>query len=284
MSGDWQDWIGREAEIEDDIGPSHVTAMQALLDRDEGLGFGDGLPPLWHWLYFWKTAPQATLGPDGVAARGEFLPPIPLPRRMWGGSRVSFPMRLPIGATATRRSRIQSITEKTGRSGKLAIVTLRHEISTGGALCIDEEHDIVYREAAKPGESAAAPAAAQDDEAEPPAWQREILPDPVLLFRYSALTFNAHRIHYDDPYVREVEGYPALVVHGPLLATLMVDLVRRNAPEARITHFAFRALSPVFVNAPFTVCGAPDEEGGTVALWVAGPAGERAMQGEVELS
>lgn len=284
MSSEWQDWIGREVELEDEIGPSHVTAMQALLDRDEGLAFGAGLPPLWHWLYFWKTAPQATLGADGVAARGEFLPPIALPRRMWGGSRVSFPMRLPIGATATRRSRIQSITEKDGRSGKLAIVTLRHEISTGGAICVDEEHDIVYREAAKPGETVPAAALPRDDDSEAPAWQREIVPDPILLFRYSALTFNAHRIHYDTPYARDVEGYPALVVHGPLLATLMVDLVRRNAPTARINRFEFRALSPVFVDAPFTVCGAPDEEDGRVALWVTGPAGARAMQGEVELS
>ena len=282
MSGDWQDWVGREATLEDDIGTSHVVAMQALLDRDEGLAFGAGLPPLWHWLYFWKTAPQSTLGADGVAARGEFLPPIDLPRRLWGGSRISFPLRLPIGATATRRSRIQSVVEKDGRGGRLAIVTLRHEISTGGAVCIDEEHDIVYREAAKPGEAQAAPKPYDGDGPEP-VWQREIAPDPVLLFRYSALTFNGHRIHYDAPYVREVEGYPGLIVHGPLLATLMVDLVRRARPQAHITRFAFRALSPVHVTAPFTVCGAPDDEGGTAALWVTGPSGERAMQGEVEI-
>jgi 3-methylfumaryl-CoA hydratase len=283
----WRGWVGREETAEDVIGLDRVAAMQALLDRDEGLKSGDPLPPLWHWLYFWQAAAQSALGPDGHAARGEFLPPIALPRRMWAGSRLSFPRPLPIGAAVTRRSTIASVEVKQGRSGRLAFVTVRHAIadqgSGGGAICIEEEHDIVYREAPRgdrpPPEDEPAPQLAPAAA----AWRREIRPDPVLLFRYSALTFNGHRIHYDRPYVTGVEGYPGLVVHGPLLATLMVDLVRRERPRERIAAFQFRARAPIFDSAPFTVAGAPSRDGESAALWVAGPKGELAMQGSVEL-
>ncbi|MGF1611831.1 MAG: MaoC family dehydratase N-terminal domain-containing protein [Kiloniellales bacterium] len=275
----WRAWVGREATADDVIDLQRVAAMQALLDRDEGLKAGDPLPPLWHWLYFWQTAAQSALGSDGHAARGEFLPPIELPRRMWAGSRLRFPRPLPIGAAATRRSTIASVEEKRGRSGRLAFVTVRHEVAVAGVTCIEEEHDIVYREAprgdAPPPESEPAPASA--------AWRRKIRPDPVLLFRYSALTFNGHRIHYDRTYATEVEGYPGLVVHGPLLATLMVDLARRERPQARIAAFQFRARAPLLDGAPFTLAGAPAPDGKSAALWVAGPQGELAMQGSVEL-
>ena len=278
-SEDPRAWIGRSQTTDDLIDARQVRAMAATLDRDEGLAAGDPLPPLWHWLYFWTAAPQSELGPDGHGRLGGFLPPIDLPRRMWAGSRVRFARPLPIGASATRRSTIIQVSEKEGRSGRLAFVTVRHEISDGEGLCIDEEHDIVYREAARPGE-AARPAQAAPVEA---LWRRQIRPDPVLLFRYSALTFNGHRIHYDQPYVTTVEGYPGLIVHGPLLATLMVDLARRERPEARITGFRFRALSPIFDTAPFTLAGQPADDDRTAALWVVDPRGGLAMDGAVDL-
>ena len=274
----WRTWIGRSITTDDVIDLTRVRAMQALLDRDEGLAAGDGLPPLWHWLYFWNVAPQGGLGPDGHGRLGGFLPPIDLPRRMWAGSRVRFAQPLPIGAPASRRSTVTAVSEKPGTSGRLAFVTVRHEISAGEGTCIDEEHDIVYREAAKPG-AVAKPGRAAPAEA---PWRREIVPDPVLLFRYSALTFNGHRIHYDRTYVTGVEGYPGLIVHGPLLATLMVDLARRRRPDARVAGFRFRALSPIFDTAPFTLAGRPAADG--AALWVADADSKLAMDGEVELT
>ncbi len=278
---DWRPWIGREQVAHDRIDPGRSRAMQATLD-DTGpvLEAGDPLPPLWHWLYFWSATPGVALGPDGHAARGGFLPPIDLPRRMWAGSRVAFHRPLPLGAEATRRSTIAEVQAKEGRSGRLAFVTVRHEISVEGGLCVSDEHDIVYREASKPGAAPAAGAPAPRD----PPWQRQVRPDPVLLFRYSALTFNGHRIHYDQPYATEVEGYSGLIVHGPLLATFMVGLAREWRPQARIAGFEFRALSPIFDTAPFTVAGRPAPDDTFAELWVADPCGQLAMHGRVDFA
>lgn len=269
----WADWIGRTRESEDLIGPERARAMQATLDLEEApLSPGDPLPPLWHWLYFWELEPRHLLGPDGHPRRGDFLPPIELPRRMWAGSRLSFPATLSVGAAALRRSSVTAVNEKEGRSGKLVFVTVRHEITAGGLICIEEEHDIVYREA--PQGSEAEPRASEPAP-DKPSWHWPIEPDPVLLFRYSALTFNGHRIHYDLRYATETEGYDGLIVHGPLLATLMLELARREAPEKSIHSFRFRALRPVFDTAPFTVGGEPDGR-----LFVADAQGRLAMQGE----
>lgn len=274
----WRAWVGRSEECGDTIDPLRARAMQAALDDSAPpLDPGDALPPLWHWLYFWTVAPEATLGPDGHAARGGFLPPIDLPRRMWAGSRVSFPRPLPIGARATRRSEIAEVQLKEGRSGVLAFVTVRHQVATDEGVCIEEEQDIVYRAASAPG---AGPRPGEPAPATP-AWRREMPPDPVLLFRYSALTFNGHRIHYDLKFTTEVEGYPGLVVHGPLLATLMADLARRERPAARVARFEFRALRPIFDTAPFVVGGAPETDGAEV--WVADPDGCYASRGRIEL-
>ena len=282
----WRDWLGRARVLDDVIDPGRARAMQATLD-DSGeasdkplLAPGDALPPLWHWLYFWSAAPWGSLGRDGHAARGGFLPPIALPRRMWAGSRLDFHRPLPLGAEARCRSSIADITFKQGRSGQLAFVTVRHEVSAGGTLCLSDEHDIVYREEPDP-KAAPRPAAPAPAQA---AWRREVRPDPVLLFRYSALTFNGHRIHYDRPYATGVEGYPGLVVHGPLLATLMLELARARRPEARIARFAFRALSPVFDGAPFRVAGDPAADGSGADLWVASPQGELAMRGRADFA
>ena len=276
----WRAWVGRSESAEDLIDVLRARAMQATLDRLEpALAEGDGLPPLWHWLYFWGLAPRSGLGPDGHPARGGFLPPIDLPLRMWAGSRVTFARPLPIGATARRTSMISDVRQKTGRSGRLAFVTVRHEVADALGAAILEEQDIVYREATKPDAGPRSGEPAPQDA----RWTRQVTPDPVLLFRYSALTFNGHRIHYDQPFAT-AEGYPSLVVHGPLLATLMVDLAVDARPEATIRHFEFRALRPIFGDAPFTVAARPAENGEAVDVWVAAPDGMLAMRGRVELS
>ena len=252
-----------------------VELLSATLDRDDPQPRrGDTLPPLWHWLYFLPVYRESEVGPDGHARRGGFLPPVPLPRRMWAGSRIEWHRALVVGDEVTRQSRIASVTPKSGRSGALVFVVVRHEISRGTELALSEEHDIVYRELQRPSADASAAAAAAPASA---TWTRRIMPDDVLLFRYSALTFNSHRIHYDRRYVTEVEGYPGLVVHGPLLATLLVDLLRRQRPDVALKRFEFRALAPLFDIAPFDVCGRPQSDG-AVSLWAQGSDGVLAMR------
>jgi 3-methylfumaryl-CoA hydratase len=184
-----------------------------------------------------------------------------------------------VGDAAKRVSRIESVTHKTGRSGDLVFVLVRHELHNARGLALTEEHDIVYRAATSPQDPVPAPVMAETDA----AWQRTLTPDAVLLFRYSALTFNGHRIHYDRPYVTEVEGYPGLVVHGPLIATLLVDLVRRHRPDASIRSFQFKAVRPTFDLHPFQVCGQPSEDGRTIRLWSHDHEGCLTMQATAEL-
>ena len=275
-----REWVGRSEQLSDVVAAAPVAALAATLDRDEGpVAPGTPVPPLWHWMLFNPAARQSVLGPDGHPRRGEFLPPVALPRRMWAGGRLTFGRPLQVGETATRTSRIVSVDAKSGRSGELVFVTVAHEIAAGGEVAISEEHDIVYREAAQPGAVAPAPVAAPADA----AFERSITPDPVLLFRYSALTFNGHRIHYDRSYVTEVEGYPGLIVHGPLIATLLVDLLRREMPAVRLRHFSFRAVSPLFDIAPFAVCGRPDADG-SVALWARNAKGALAMDARAQIA
>jgi 3-methylfumaryl-CoA hydratase len=259
-------WIGRSETAHDTIGPTPVAALAATLDHPAAaVPPGTPLPPLWHWLYFLPLHRQGELGPDGHARRGGFLPPVPLPRRMWAGSRFEFRAAIHVGDAVERRSTIDEVAGKQGRSGPLVFVKVRHELRCNGAAepALVEFHDIVYREARRSGDAEAAPQPAPADA----AWQREIVPDDVLLFRYSALTFNGHRIHYDRRYVTEVEGYPGLVVHGPLIATLLLDLLRRHAPGAELTDFRFRAVRPTFDGHPMRLCGMPQGDGGSVRLW-----------------
>lgn len=276
-SQDLESWIGRREEMADHVGPAIVHRMALTLDRDDPEPkAGDPLPAPWHWMFCVPAVRQSELGADGHAKRGGFLPPIPLPRRMWAGSRIAFHAPLRVGAEIRRVSEITGVEEKHGRSGRLIFLGVRHDYHGPDGLAISEEQDIVYREAPAPGE---APPARRD----PPdgaVWTRTIMPDPVLLFRYSALTFNGHRIHYDHPYVTGEEGYPSLVVHGPLLGTLLCDLARREAPQAEMTHFAFRNVRPVFDTGPFTVAGKP--EGTGASLWVVDADGALACQAEVE--
>jgi 3-methylfumaryl-CoA hydratase len=273
------EWLGRTTQLDDVISAAPVKAMSATLDRDDPLpAAGQVLPPLWHWLYFLPSERQSEIGADGHPKRGSFLPPVTLPRRMWAGGRLQFLAPLHIGDTVRRTSRIADISGKQGRSGPLVFVRVRHEIARGDTLALTEEHDIVYREAPQAGAVADAPPQAPTGE----QFGRSITPDPVLLFRYSALTFNGHRIHYDRSYVTEVEGYPGLIVHGPLIATLLVDLLRRERPEARLSSFAFRAMGPLFDTAPFSVCGRFDDAK-HATLWARGPQGQLAMQASATL-
>jgi len=279
-SEDLQAWVGRTETREDVIGVERCVSMQATLDAGgTALETGDALPPLWHWLYFWDIAPRSGLGRDGHPALGGFLPPVGPARRMWAGSRVSFPGDLRLGERATRVSTIDSVTEKTGRSGRLVFVTVRHEITGGAGLAIVDEHDIVYREDTGEAGASARPGEPAPDDA---VWTEAVEPDPTLLFRYSALTFNGHRIHYDRDYARDVEGYGGLVVHGPLLATLMVGLAGRSWPERRISGFEFRGHRPVFDTEDFTVSGRPAAEAdgdSAIDVWIANGAGMLAMKG-----
>jgi 3-methylfumaryl-CoA hydratase len=271
-----EDWIGRSESVSDVATATPYAALSATLDRDpQRPPAGTPLPPLWHWLYFLPLAPQSQIGPDGHAKRGGFLPPVPLPRRMWAGSQFEFHAPLRIGDAMTRTSTISDITQKSGRTGPLVFVKVRHEIRREGDTvpALLEFHDIVYREAPKPTDGVPAPTAAPMKS----AWQRTWTPDDVLLFRYSALTFNGHRIHYDRRYVTEVEGYPGLIVHGPLLATLMLDLLRHERPDAVVTQYEFRAVRPVFDLNPFFVCGEPQADGKTIRLWVEDHEGWLAM-------
>ncbi len=276
-----QQWQGRSERRTDSVTAAPLAALAATLDRDERLPTsGTPLPPLWHWLYFTPLARQSEIGPDGHARRGGFLPPVPLPRRMWAGGRLEFHHPLQVGDAITRDSRIIKVDGKSGRSGELVFVTVRHEISSARGLALTEEHDIVYRDMPAPGAPLPRPQPAPGDA----TFSRDVVPDAVLLFRYSALTFNAHRIHYDRPYVTQVEGYPGLIVHGPLIATLLADLLRRELAHAQLRRFAFTAMRPLFDIHAFTLCGRTQADAGNVTLWARDFEGFLAMQAEAELA
>jgi 3-methylfumaryl-CoA hydratase len=276
-------WIGKTETVDDTVTATPYAALSATLDRPaERPPVGTPLPPLWHWLYFLPLYRQSEVGPDGHAKRGSFLPPVPLPRRMWAGSQFEFKGLLRVGDRIRRVSTIADVTEKSGRTGPLVFVKVRHEITANeqSSPSIIEFHDIVYREAAKPDDPAPPPKRAPEDG----AWQRHWVPDDVLLFRYSALTFNGHRIHYDRKYVTEVEGYPGLIVHGPMIATLLLDLLRWQLPAANVTRYQFRAVRPIFDIHPFDVCGEPAADGKSVRLWAKDHEGWLAMEATAELA
>ena len=278
-----REWIGRTEKRTDQVRAAPVAALAATLDRDDPEPLpGSDLPPLWHWLFFTPLARASEIGADGHAKRGGFLPPVPLPRRMWAGGRLQFDHPLHIGDEITRHSSISDVNIKHGRSGALVFVTVRHQISDARGVALTEEHDIVYRDNPLPDAPSTTPQPASANA----TFTRELVPDPVLLFRYSALTFNGHRIHYDRPYATEVEGYPGLIVHGPLIATLLLDLLRRERPDARVRRFAFKAMRPVFDIHRFSVCGKPEASAHgeqRVALWARDHEGFLAMQAHAEL-
>jgi 3-methylfumaryl-CoA hydratase len=283
-------WVGRKEAIQDLATAWPAAAMSATLDRhDAPLNEGDAIPEGWHWLYFLETAPASELAHDGHPKRGGFLPPVTLPRRMWAGGRLEFRRPIRIGERMSRESEIISVEPKSGSSGSLLFVTVRHTVTVSNQIAVVEEHDIVYREAAQPGARATpgahttpgAGAAPGKPAPANPVWRHEVMPDEAMLFRYSALIFNAHRIHYDLDYCRREEGYPGLIVHGPLQTTLLLDLCRRNAGKP-VRKLDYRAVSPLFHNEKISVGGILSADGASAQVWTAGPTGHIAMTGTVQ--
>ncbi|HEY1574226.1 MAG TPA: MaoC family dehydratase N-terminal domain-containing protein [Pseudonocardiaceae bacterium] len=255
-------WSPAPDTVTDRISRWSVSALTALLDQPECAG----LPPLWHWLGFLEHPSRSELGPDGHPADGRFLPPIPQRRRMIAGGRLRLHAPLPIGEPVTRTSTLDSVTVKRGRSGEMAFVTVRHEFRVGATVAAVEEQDVVYRSQA-PGQTRAL----RRPTGEPPDgdWRFSVVPDEMTLFRFSALTYNTHRIHYDQAYVTQVEGYPGLVVHGPLLALLLLEIPRRFRPDRAVTSFDYRLLAPTFAGETVEVTGTAD--GDEVSLTAAVP-------------
>lgn len=256
-----RDWVGRGATVTETADGERAARLATLLGRD-----GDQTAPLFplgHWLHFSEDdVPTSELGADGHVALGGFMPPLPLPRRMWAGSKLEFHAPILPGQAIKRRTTIESVTEKTGGTGPLCFVVLRHEITADGAPATTDRHTIVYREAASAPQGSAAKPPRND--APPPEgwdWMTSVRPNEVMLFRYSALTFNSHRIHYDYPYATEVEGYPGLVTHGPLTATLLLDAFIAEHPNARVTAYDFTAKSPLFANEQIHFVGRETEPG-----------------------
>lgn len=277
----FQEWIGKTQSAADILTIAPMDGLAATLDRDDtSFSLGDALPPLWHWLYFLESSKQSELAQDGHPQRGDFLPPIDLPRRMWAGSRLNFIRPLLAGEAIQRRSTIQSIKLKQGRSGNLGFVCVAHELSDSSGVVLQEEHDIVYRDMPTGKTSAQPPLKADEDH----DFVRTVTPNPILLFRYSALTFNAHRIHYDRVYAKDVESYPGLVVHGPLLATFLLELFNDNYPDATLSGFSFKAIKPVFDIESFQVCGTKPDNTGSAKLWIADNAGNLCMEARADLA
>ncbi|UQS87801.1 MaoC family dehydratase N-terminal domain-containing protein [Pseudomonas chlororaphis subsp. piscium] len=264
-------WIGRSQQARDLLSDNLLKRIAATFGEPVP-AHGAALPPLWQWCFFQEPLAESALGGDGHPARGGFLPPAANRNRMWAGGRLEFFELLRAGFDAHCLSTISHVEEKTGRTGALLFVTVRHEYSQDGRLAIREEQDIVYREPSPPKQGSGEPLIQGD-------WRETVEPSPTLLFRYSAVTFNGHRIHYDFPYVTETEGYPGLVVHGPLIATLSLRAFCRVHPGARLRRFSYRGLRPLIAPQPFEVGGRLVRPG-VAELWAGNDAG-LAQRGEV---
>jgi len=264
------DWMGKEQTRSAIIDARQAELLAITLDQPV-LNAGEALPLCWQWAWFNDAVRADGLGRDGHPKRGGFLPPVPLPRRMWAGGSLEVMNALTVGSTVTKKSTIEEIKQRDGNSGKLCIVTVGHDFYDGDTLCIREKQNLVYREDPKPD----APVLAAPTPPEGATHRREVTPDPVLMFRYSALTFNGHRIHYDVDYARDVEGYRGLVFHAPLTATMLSNLAREIAGGEKLKKFEYRATSPLFCNETMTLCG--KEEDGQIIVWAETPDGGQAM-------
>ncbi len=255
-----QSWRGRQQRISDQLTADRAEALGMTLDtKPDRFSSGDPLPPLWHWIYFWQPVPSAETGPDGHPKKGGFLPPVSLPNRMWAGGSLDFFQPLKIGDRIEKLSTIQDVEFKEGRTGPLIFVTVRHDYTKDDKVLVTETQNIVYRDAAKsPRRSNPEP---PEDWKIDDGWLQKIVPTTLLLFRYSALTFNGHRIHYDRDYVVNVEQYPGLVFHGPLTATLLAEHVRKNVPDKTLESFSYRAIRPLFDTGPFDIEGRKTADG-----------------------
>lgn len=288
----------RKRVITDMVAPWPSQALLGLLDRDPGtLAEGDPLPLGWHWLHFKEAVRASSLASDGHERRGAFMPEVDLPRRMWAGGTLRAIRRVTIGESAALESEVVRVTEKVGKSGRLVFVTVGQTVFQRGRPCVEEEQVIVYREAGQ--RLAAAPARPDPTPAAPPAppahsapsaspadWTETFLPTPVTLFQFSALTYNGHRIHYDHPYVTGREGYAGLLVHGPLIALLLLDAARRHSARP-VSRFRYRAMAPLFVDEPIALVGRSEPEPHEVSrptgrvVEALGPTGSVAMRGWV---
>ena len=278
LEPDFQAWIGRTEQVEDPLAVVQAQAAQATFEEAGPLiTVGDALPLPWHWFYFLPRAAQSALDSDGHPQRGGFLPPIPYPRRMFAGARLTVHSPLRVGTPAVREATITGVTLKSGKSGSLAFVTVSNRFVQDGVLCLEEEQDIVYRE---PGGRVKAPLQAEWAPLPEGCWTRTFQPDTRLLFRFSALTFNAHRIHYDRAYASDVEGYPGLVVHGPLTAALLLQLVRQNTARP-VRAFSFRGVMPIFDLGPVRLVGTL--QGDALTLEAQGPDGAVALAAQATL-
>ncbi|MDP3137528.1 MAG: MaoC family dehydratase N-terminal domain-containing protein [Burkholderiaceae bacterium] len=266
-------WIGKTRSDQDILSVRHARLMAATLGLGtDNLREGDPLPPLWHWLYFLEGAPASELGSDGHPARGGFLPPVPQSNRMWAGGQLSFHAPLRLGQAVERVSRISNVEHKSGKSGPLIFVTVEHKVSADGRVAITELQDIVYKQ---PGP----PARAGTPQAQPaPERSRSVTPDSTCLFRYSALTFNGHRIHYDADYCRQVEGYDNLVIHGPLIATLLAGFAAEGLGTAGLSRFSYRAVQPSLLGVTLTLNTLRTPQG--MSVWAGLPGGGVAMQAQ----
>lgn len=272
-------WIGNQVSIEETISAEPLHRLRATLDMEPvTIRAGDPVPALWHWAYFLTPVRASELGRDGHPALGSFMPPVPLPRRMWAGGRFSFNKPVRVGESARKQSTIRNVKVKQGRTGRLCFVEVEHCVSVDDELRFSEIHNIVYRDVKQPGEDEAVPAEAPCDA----DWSKQLVPNSTLLFRYSALTFNGHRIHYDLDFCRQVEGYPGLVFHGPLTATLLLELAMEKNSAKTLSAYEFRALSPLFDNAPFSLNGRQHNE--KAEMWASNADGCLAMKSTVIFS
>ncbi|WP_029355643.1 MaoC family dehydratase N-terminal domain-containing protein [Bosea sp. 117] len=270
-----ESWIGRTETATTRLDGWPLAGLMATLDLDAAVDDGAILPPTAHWLYFQPSAPQSMLGEDGHPQRGGFLPPIELPRRMWAASEIAYHLPLRVGDVIEKRSCIADVSVKQGRSGTLAFVTVTHDYVRNGTVLLSEAQKLVYRDAPAPGEPAPPP----QPTPEGGLWSHPATPDSRMLFRYSAVTFNAHRIHYDAPYAVEIEGYPGIVVHGQLTATLLIHALIKEKPEMRIGSYAFRAVRPIFAGTPIRLEGKADGNG--FRLWARDETGALCVEGQV---
>lgn len=279
-------WVGRQQIRRDRLCAGTVLGFEALVrDRQVEAPEGAVAPALIHWLLFHDHVPLIETGPDGHPRRGGFLPPVPAARRMWAGGRLELLRPLRIGAALERRSRVEQVTEKSGRQGPLVLVSIGHEIHDAHGPVLRERQDLVYRDPSPaPAPPTPAPGSAEDAPAGPGGWRRRIEPTPLMLFRYSALTMNGHRIHYDHPYATGVEKYPGLVVHGPLLATFLLTGLAEASAERPVATYSYRAVHPVFATGPFEACGSFHPDGGGGALFIRDTAGRVCMQAEARFA
>ena len=267
-------WVGRGVSSHDSLSVRHARLMAATLGLpQDGFDAGTALPPLWHWIYFLEALPPSELGRDGHPARGGFLPPVPLENRMWAGGNVLFHADLPLGASVEKRSRIESVEHKQGRSGELVFVSVLHEVLHQGQVAISETQDIVYKEPTLPGARAVVMPMPE------PTHSKSFTPNSTTLFRYSALTFNGHRIHYDVDYCREVEGYDNLVIHGPFNATVLAGLAQDVAGK-RLKRFRYRGLQPSLLGNELSANAAQSDTG--LVLWIGLPGGAVSMRAEAD--